>query len=660
FEISSNIWYNFGDATDATNLVRVDDGDDASAIATKLLGAGNTIEDPMISGVSRTPNGMLDPRPTVGSPAYQNIADVPAEDDFFQPTGYRGAFSFGNNWATGWTHMDERGYFGDLVADKPTKNIQDVDLVAGQTYNWSADTIYVLDGYVFLEQGGVLNIAAGTVVQGGATPSDANDLTSALVITRGAKINAIGTAEEPIIFTAEGEDGNFTIPDDRGSWGGLIILGNATVGEENATGIANVEGIPQEDRTQYGGGMNPIDDEDSGTLRYLSIRYGGAVLADNNEINGLTLGGVGSGTDISYIEVYGNNDDGIEFFGGSVDVKYASVIFCKDDSFDSDQSWSGRGQFWFTLMLPNDQTGNNQNGGEHDGSENPADNGGPVQTVWNATYIGMGQDMDNGESNTGLRIKNGAAINYSNSIFTEFGKDGLRLQDNSYDRFLAGDFVLQNNIWWNFGDGNTPADFVRVDDGDDVAAVVNLLVNEQGNAVVDPALTQVNWTASADGGADGNGTDPRPSADSPVTENTATVPMDDFYSDVAFKGAFSNDATEPYWITWTHAFEQGVLVDLRTGVTDFERNDAGVMLAVPSPNPASVTTQLDISLPVASEVKLTIFDQMGRRVSDRVLGNLPAGDNVYNLDVQRLVNGHYFLLLETNRGAVAQRVVINR
>ncbi|MEL7159336.1 MAG: T9SS C-terminal target domain-containing protein, partial [Bacteroidota bacterium] len=241
-----------------------------------------------------------------------------------------------------------------------TKVITDADLVGSTTYNWSADTIYQLDGYVYLEADGVLNIAPGTRIEGLANPSDANDLASTLIITRDATITANGTAAQPIVFTAEGEDENFSVPDDRGSWGGLVILGNAPVGEENATGVANIEGIPQEARTQYGG--TNVNDN-SGSLRYVSIRYGGAVLADNNEINGLTLGGVGNGTLIEFIEVFGNNDDGIEFFGGSVDVKHAIVAFCKDDSFDSDQAWSGRGQFWFTIQLPNDQTGNNQNGG---------------------------------------------------------------------------------------------------------------------------------------------------------------------------------------------------------------------------------------------------------------------------------------------------------
>ena len=409
--------------------------------------------------------------------------------------------------------------------------------------------MYLIDGYVYLEDGGTLNIEEGTRIEGKANPTNTSDLASTLIIARGATINAEGTAEEPIVFTAEGEDGSFSLPDDRGQWGGLVVLGRAAVGEENGTGVANIEGIPQEGRTQYGG---DADDDNSGILRYVSIRYGGAVLADNNEINGLTLGGVGSGTTVEYIEVFGNNDDGIELFGGSVDVRYALVAFCKDDSFDTDQAWSGRGQFWFTIMLPNDQTGNNQNGGEHDGSENPSDDGGPVQTVYNATYIGMGSGMDNGESNTGLRIKSRAAISYNNSIFMDFGANGIRIEDESYDRYLDGDFAFNNNIWYDFGGETDATNLVRVDEDDDAAAVVAALL-ASSNTVENPNLAGI--SRNTDGMLD-----PRPSGGSPAYQDIADVPEGDFFQATGYRGAFSFGNN---WASgWTHMDELGYFGDL--------------------------------------------------------------------------------------------------
>ncbi|MEL6804241.1 MAG: T9SS C-terminal target domain-containing protein, partial [Bacteroidota bacterium] len=203
----------------------------------------------------------------------------------------------------------------------------------------------------------------------------------------------------------------------------------------------------------------------SGILRYVSIRYGGVELSPDNEINGLTLGGVGSGTELEYIEVFGNDDDGIEFFGGTVDLKYGVVAFCADDSYDSDNSWSGRGQYWFSIQSDDDTGNSNPNGGEHDGTESPNDpTGGPVQTVYNATYIGRGEDANIAGDNNGLTIKSNCAITYGNSIFTKFDDFAISFQDGSADRYIANEFDLADNIWFNFGGGTGLTDVVELED----------------------------------------------------------------------------------------------------------------------------------------------------------------------------------------------------
>ncbi|MEL6803687.1 MAG: T9SS C-terminal target domain-containing protein, partial [Bacteroidota bacterium] len=155
---------------------------------------------------------------------------------------------------------------GSLFA-QPTRTITDNDLVGNQTYNWSADTIYQLDGLVYLEEGGILNIEAGTRIEGLAVASNPDEKSS-LIITRGAQIFAEGTAAAPIVFSAEGNDDlGADIIQDRGSWGGLIILGRGPISDDFDQGVANIEGITATDRTEFGGGMNPIDDDNSGVLR---------------------------------------------------------------------------------------------------------------------------------------------------------------------------------------------------------------------------------------------------------------------------------------------------------------------------------------------------------------------------------------------------------
>ena len=204
------------------------------------------------------------------------------------------------------------------------------------TETWSCNNNYILNGYTFVNSGQALTIQAGTIVKGAAGSGvDA----SALIVSKGGQIFAEGTADCPIIFTYEGDalDGS-TQYNNRGQWGGIILLGDATT---NFGGVAQVEGIPTDNNQAQYGGDN--DEDNSGVLTYVSIRHGGTQLGAANEINGLTLAGVGSGTTIHHVEVVANLDDGIEFFGGAVEVDHALVAFCGDDSFDWDQGFHGGG-----------------------------------------------------------------------------------------------------------------------------------------------------------------------------------------------------------------------------------------------------------------------------------------------------------------------------
>ena len=155
---------------------------------------------------------------------------------------------------------------------------------------------------------------------------------------------AVGTADSPIIFTSVSDNiipgeiasPNLT-PTVNGLWGGLLILGRAPISAEAEA--MQIEGIPASDLNGLYGGSDPADN--SGTIKYVSIRHGGANIGEGNEINGLTLGGVGSGTVIENIEIIANQDDGIEWFGGTVNVKNVVVLNTGDDAIDTDQSWGG-------------------------------------------------------------------------------------------------------------------------------------------------------------------------------------------------------------------------------------------------------------------------------------------------------------------------------
>ena len=208
---------------------------------------------------------------------------------------------------------------------------------------WEKECIYVLNNKVVVPDGVTLTIEAGTIIKG---TSGTGSLASALIIAQGGKIIAAGSASEQIVFTSTADNitvgesyGSNLDQNNRGLWGGLIVLGYAPSSFAGDVDALQIEGIPAEDSWGLYGGNDPNDN--SGILKYISIRHGGALIGEGNEINGLTLGGVGAGTEIDNIEVVGNVDDGIEFFGGTVDASNLLVWAQGDDAIDIDQAYSG-------------------------------------------------------------------------------------------------------------------------------------------------------------------------------------------------------------------------------------------------------------------------------------------------------------------------------
>lgn len=405
-------------------------------------------------------------------------------------------------------------------------HVTDSDVTKNTT--WTSNNEYVLNGLVFVEEGETLTIEPGTVIKG---KPGGGAQASALIVARGAKIYAEGTKEAPIIFTAEIDNIN-DIEDldstDKGLWGGLIVLGSAVLNSpvDSGTPITdNIEGIEINELRGRFGGAN--DDDNSGVLKYISIRHGGALIGANNEINGLTLGGVGRGTTIEFIDIFANLDDGIEFFGGTAEVKYLSVSYCGDDSFDYDQGWRGKGQYWFTIL-----DGDSGEGGEHDGDID--DNTRlPISKpiISNATFIGGGINSGNGKR--AFNIRDNAGAIYYNSIFTDFNGRAIDIQDDSTGRILAGDIDFQNNIWWQFGAGDTPETISNAN------ASVYFLDHSLNNRIIDPKLGPISRDYDAV-------LDPRPQPDSPLYDGAITLD-DPFFEDNKYSGAFDK------W-NWMHGW----------------------------------------------------------------------------------------------------------
>lgn len=237
---------------------------------------------------------------------------------------------------------DETGIDCGGSCDPCTGSVEVSGMISANT-TWTSNNIYYLNGKVVVDYGIVLTIEPGTIIKG---KKGTGSLASALVVARGGKIMAEGTSEEPIIFTTEDDNiavgetaGTNLTEDDNSLWGGLILLGKAKGSFKGDVSEVQIEGIPAGDDWGLYGGDD--DTDNSGVLKYISIRHGGAEIGEGNEINGLTLGSVGSGTVIENIEVVANFDDGIEFFGGTVSPKNLLIWAQGDDGIDIDQAYAG-------------------------------------------------------------------------------------------------------------------------------------------------------------------------------------------------------------------------------------------------------------------------------------------------------------------------------
>ena len=367
-----------------------------------------------------------------------------------------------------------------------------------------------------MNDGQTLTIEAGTVIR---AKTGQGSLASALIVARGGRIIAQGERDRPIVFTVEGDDLQGSIPVmSRGLWGGVIILGNAVINTE--TGEDMIEGIPISEPRGIYGGMD--DNDNSGIISYVSIRHGGTNIGEGNEINGLTLGGVGRQTTIDHVEVISNADDGIEFFGGDVNCKNLCVAFCGDDAFDMDQGYHGKGQFWLSINSPDSDQAAEISGGIKPFPALP----GYTPLVYNATMIG-----DSAQTGSSLIhfLDYGRAY-LGNSIFLEPGKGaGIKFSEkagDSYDAFLAGRIQLDHNIF--YPQDSSPGLFTYSELGKNLLAQ-NSLISDSMQA----------WSTSYDDPGIWFGENPSLLPPETVSEKQAPY-AGEWFDEVTYKGAFGS------------------------------------------------------------------------------------------------------------------------
>ena len=397
---------------------------------------------------------------------------------------------------------DDIGETEPIVEETITIDGREVVILTGdllEDRTLTSDYDYLLRDAVFVKDGVTLTIEPGVVVYG------ENATNGTLIVSQGGKLMAEGTADAPIVMTSDAAIGSRA----RGQWGGLIINGRAPSNQ----GVTFGEGD-----TGAFGGDNPADS--SGVLRYVRIEYAGIEFSPDNELNGIAFQGVGSGTVVEYVQVHMNQDDGIEMFGGTVNLKYILVTGARDDSFDWTDGWTGKGQFWVAQHYGDDA----DNGFENDNSsKNNEALPRSAPTISNVTLVG---DPSGPESDNGMLIREGAAGIYTNFIVVGFNKVGLDINnESSHKQAEDGGLVVKNSIFFSNGAGNFGDE--KDDDGFDEAAWATGLGNKENDPNLADAFNKSNPDFTPGSGASSMSPD---------------IPSDGFFDKVDFIGGVDPDS----------------------------------------------------------------------------------------------------------------------
>jgi hypothetical protein len=326
----------------------------------------------------------------------------------------------------------------DCCCEFPTPEVEQTTTINGETYyvlsgtitedrTLSSDRRHLISGGLFVANGTTLTIQEGTRIYA------ADDATTPfLSIQRGGRINAVGTASNPIVFTTIR---TITGGADRGAWGGIILNGFAPI---NICGSSDCTAEGEGGSGVYGG-SNPNDN--SGVMKYVRVEYAGKILGTDNELNGFSFNGVGSTTVLEHLQAYKGSDDGFEFFGGTVNLKWAVSTGNSDDSFDWTHGWRGKGQFW--VVQQDAVTGDNGmecDNWETDYTVTPFSE----PAISNFTLVGA----DDGSPNHGMRLRHGTKGKLWNGLVTGFAQ-GIRVGTECDAYVNDGSLFVKNSAIWN-------------------------------------------------------------------------------------------------------------------------------------------------------------------------------------------------------------------
>lgn len=581
---------------------------------------------------------------------------------------------------------------------------------------WTNDNIYILNGFVYVEDGADLTIEAGTIIRG------QNDTKGTLIITRGSKLFANGTVDQPIVFTSNQPQGSRNY----GDWGGIILLGYAPINVPGGTAIIE-GGVDTPEGDGVYGGDNASDN--SGSLTYVRIEYPGIAFLPGSEINGLTCGGVGNGTVIDYVMVSRSGDDGIECFGGTVNLSHIILYNSFDDNFDTDFGYSGKVQFGVAKVDPAIADVSGSTGFESDNDGTGSTNTPQTNPTYsNITVIGPIEnpgDVINALFTRGAHLRRNTSTDIFNSVIVGYPRgimiDGalseasataneLKIQNTvlagnttSFEVALGSTFDINawfntpaygNTIFDNTGDilltdpySNTSPNFMPLD-GSPLLSGASFAAPELAGLTTvayKGAFGTINWTkcwanwdpqftdydnelgtvalASADFGYSNsdltvNFTNTSSNALSYAWDFGDETTTDDVSTDpnpsYTYPGLGVYDAKLVATGTCDDIDSTTKTIDISVGVVNIE---AIKNIAI-FPNPATSVLNLSINAFETFDADLQLFDMTGKMVYQNLQQHFNSGNNTIQINVQNLVEGIYFVNLISNEETQSIKVLV--
>ncbi len=500
--------------------------------------------------------------------------------------------------------------------------------------------IYGLDGYVFVDDGGVLAIEPGTIIIGDTVGEN-----SAICINRGGKIYAKGTKEKPIVMTSSAPPGQRR----GGDWGGLLICGKAATNHPG--GEAALEGgIADANRVRgwFGGKDNPDDNDSSGVVEFVRIEFAGIAAAPNQELNSLTMGGVGRRTVIRNVMVSYGNDDGFEWFGGTVDGKYLIAIGTLDDDFDGDNGWSGRVQFGLVQRFPQRADVSTSQAFEMDNDASGTYNTPLTRAVFsNITAIGPVQDTSwsapaNFSRNYGaaIQIRRNNRTSIFNSVIVGWPR-GIEILGSGSQGAATRDSIRLKHLDFHGIKGvNFRADGTGFDENWIYTPAFNNVFNRrspQSAALTNPFGLGLDFN-------------PLPLPNAPYLDNASfddEFLKDPFFEKVNYRGAFSPVVAERWDLPWAEYDPQNKNYALSVENDDLTQQfDIRVY-----PLPADEYTSVIYSLKNAGIVSIKLYDAMGKLVQTIIEGEYQHNSYYqFNIDTRHLTPGMYLLNINSSNG----------